>query len=171
MALMEMMCVVCNKTIQRGHRFVGSKYKNLKFCCEECYNQYCSSKKKKTKNTNEKYLGWKKLIAYINTIYPDNYLNWPMITKQIKSIMEEYNIDCDTIRKTIRYAIEYEQYRLNPEWGLGQFFPRFLQPMLNFVERIKLNKSKAQNLKEINYVEIKNHGKKIRYNRRIEDFD
>ena len=174
---MEMICIVCNKTIQRGHRFVGSRYKTIKFCCENCYNQYCQQKdeekaSKAKAKAKEPYPGWRDLTDYINEIYPSNTINWPMFVKQIKSILEEYNVSCDDIRRTIKYAIEFEDYVVNPEWGIGQFFPKYFNSMKQFREQININRIAAKRKDEIPVFTVKRQANTNRfYNRKVEDFD
>lgn len=184
---MDLNCIVCDKPVPRGQRFYGTRYKNLKFCCEDCYNKYCNAKdsekekakqeaierkkqKVEAKETKEKIPGWRNLTDYINTLYPKGAINWMLFSKQIKSYLKEYNLTCEEIRIAIRYAVEFDGWQVNPNYGLNQFIPKYIEPSRIFKERIEANRQAAENLENNPIVKIKNNSAKRKYYGKVEDF-
>ena len=171
----EMKCVVCDKSIPRGQRFIGDRYKSEKFCCEDCYNVFCNQKdEQKAKNKQQKQVkeksDWRIMTDYISEVYPPDTINWMLFTKQIKSLMEKYDLTCNDIKMTIKYAIKYDNYELKPEYGISQFIPRFVEPMRQFKEQILTNKVAAKNMEEPQTVFVKKSlGKRTVHD--LEDFD
>lgn len=173
-----MKCVICDKSIPRGQRFIGDRYKTIKFCCEECYKQYCKQKdeskqnNKKQKDEKEK-SEWRDMTDYISKIYPPDTINWMIFTKQIKSLMEKYELTCKEVKLTIKYAIEYEDYVTRPEYGIGQFIPKFVEPMREFRNKLSINKTKAksQTLNNFSIFYVKKASSKNNYNKKLEEFD
>lgn len=129
-------CIVCQSLIPRGQRYQSPRYKNLAFCSETCYNQYLASKQQPKPSSS-----LDKLKAYINDLW-QGQVNWPYMMRQIKNLKEDYNIDENEIRMMIKYAIEYEDYKVKQEYGLLQFI-QFLQPARDFAEEIKRNRESA----------------------------
>lgn len=182
---MEMKCIVCNKSIPKGQRFVGNRYKDKKFCCENCYNQFCQQKdmakeKAKIETAKRQQLlkeknksPWRKMTDYIDSLYPPNAINWPAFTKQIKSFMEEYDLTSDEIRLTIRYAVEFEGVVVNPEWGIGQFIPAYIEPTKRFREKLHSNQEEAKNItnESAPVIYIKKKSTQRKYYGKVEDFD
>lgn len=174
-----MKCTVCDKSIPRGQRFIGDRYKAIKFCCEECYNKYCEEKDaikaEKAAKTEAKKKerppvpGWKELIEYIGKVF-DHEVNWPYVAKQIRSYMDDYNVTCDDIRLAIKYAIVYENYVVNQTYGLGQFIPKYLEPSKNFKEQIQRNLLLSSTMTKPKTVVIKKTND-VKYYGKIEDFD
>ncbi len=186
---MDSNCIVCDKPVPRGQRFIGLRYKNLKFCCEDCYTQYCNakdSKKEKAKQekiekaeakkakaseeTKEKFPGWRNLTDYIATLYPVGTINWMLFAKQIKSYMKEYGLTCDDMRIAIRYAVEFENFVTNPNYGLNQFIPKFVEPSRKFKERIETNRKLADCLEANPVVNVQNKSAQRKYYGKVEDF-
>ena len=172
---MESNCIVCSKPIPRGQRFVGSKYKNIKFCCEDCYNQYCDEKtkaKSKPKTKQPKIDGWREMTDYISGLYPYGSINWMLFSRQIKSLMNEYDLTCDDIRIAIRYAVEFEGYTTNPEWGIGQFIPKYVEPSRRFREQIANNNLMANGIDEVNQpiIQVKHKSTTRKYYGKVEEF-
>lgn len=135
-------CCICEKIIKRGQRFKSPRYKNLSFCSEPCYNQYLASKQK-PKTTSS---SLDKLKSYINDLW-QGQVNWPFMMRQIKNVKEEYNIDDKDIRLMLKYAIEYEGAKVNPEYGLLQFV-QYLQPSQEFAKDILRNRELAKNIED-----------------------
>ena len=67
--------------------------------------------------------------------------------RQIKNLKEEYNVDDNGIRMMLKYAVEYEGVKVNPEYGLLQFI-QYLQPAKEFAEDILRNKELAESMEE-----------------------
>ena len=134
-------CIVCQSLIPRGQRFKSPRYKNLSFCSETCYNQYLASKQQPKPSSS-----LDKLKAYINDLW-QGQVNWPFMMRQIKNLKEEYNIDDKDIRLMLKYAIEYEGVKVNPEYGLLQFI-QYLQPAKEFAEDILRNRELAESMEE-----------------------
>lgn len=134
-------CIVCQSPIPRGQRFKSPRYKNLSFCSESCYNQYLASKQQPKPSSS-----LDKLKAYINDLWQGE-VNWPFMMRQIKNLKEEYDVDDKDIRLMLKYAIEYEGVKVNPEYGLLQFI-QYLQPAKEFAEDILRNKELAESMED-----------------------
>ena len=137
-------CIVCQSPIPRGQRFKSPRYKNLPFCSESCYNQYLASKQQPKPKPKSSSLD--KLKSYINDLW-QGQVNWPFMMRQIKNLKEEYSVDDKDIRLMLKYAIEYEGAKVNPEYGLLQFI-QYLQPAKEFAEDILRNKELAESMEE-----------------------
>ena len=135
-------CIICQSLIPRGQRFKSPRYKNLSFCSESCYNQYLASKQQPKPKSSS----LDKLKAYINDLWQGE-VNWPFMMRQIKNIKEEYNINDKDIRLMLKYAIEYEGVKVNPEYGLLQFI-QYLQLSKEFAEDILRNKELAESMED-----------------------
>lgn len=81
--------------------------------------------------------------------------------------MNTYGLTIQDIRRIIKYAIEYEGYVVNPNYGIEQFLPKFIEPTEQFMQDFKENKQMANELpeeKEYLYIQPKErkiilHGK------------
>lgn len=148
-------CIVCSSPIPRGERYKSPRYKNLSFCSETCYNQYLASKQQPKPSSS-----LNKLKAYINDLW-QGQVNWPFMMRQIKNLKEEYDIDDKDIRLMLKYAIEYEGVKVNPEYGLLQFI-QYLQPSKEFAEDILRNRELAENMEddEVEWVKVGKQGKR-----------
>ena len=148
-------CYICQAEIPRGQRFKSPRYKNLSFCSESCYNQYLASKQQHKPSS---FLD--KLKAYINDLW-QGQVNWPFMMRQIKNIKEEYGVDDKDIRLMLKYAVEYEDVKVNPEYGLLQFI-QYLQPSQEFAEEIRKNQALAESMEddEVEVVKVGRQGKR-----------
>lgn len=151
-------CYICGTEIPRGQRFKSPRYKNLPFCSESCYNQYLTSKQQSKPKPKSSSLD--KLKSYINDLW-QGQVNWPFMMRQIKNLKEEYDVDDKDIRLMLKYAIEYEGVKVNPEYGLLQFI-QYLQPAKEFAEDILRNKELAESMEddEVEWVKVGRQGKK-----------
>lgn len=130
-----MECCVCHKPILRGQRFKSPTLTTLKFCSEARYLQRTQSTK------------WlDKLKAYLDELY-DGQVNWPFMSKQIKSAMEEYEVDYKDLYHMIKYAVVYADVIVDPQYGLQQFI-KYLQPSQEFAEEIRKNQALAENMED-----------------------
>ena len=57
--------------------------------------------------------------------------------KQAKDIQEEYEIDWYEMYLVCKYAHVYEGVEWDYHYGLGQIFPRYIQPCREFREAIQ----------------------------------
>lgn len=55
-------------------------------------------------------------------------------------------MSCKDIYNIIKYAIEIEGYSIQLEYGLGQIFPKYIEPFNNFIEKIKNNEESAKQI-------------------------
>ena len=85
------------------------------------------------------------------------------MAKQIKSLIEQYDLTCDDIHAIIVYAVKYEGYIIVPEYGLGQIFPKYIEPFQRFREQLNKIKENAEQEDEDEIVYVKPH----KQNRRI----
>lgn len=141
-----MVCEVCGAEYGVRQGFKGDRFKPVHFCSEECYNKFVEAK-----DTTPFML----LKDYINSIYPEpELIPWDWIIKQIKSIKKVYDIDEADIRLAIKYAVEFEDYQVDQNLGLGQFIPRYLQPSQEFADSIKESRKKAKELPIVKPIHI-----------------
>lgn len=131
-----MICKICKKNIDKGQKYQTVKYKSYNFCSKQCYDQFINTKENDTKSD------YIKLTDYIQAIYQNN-VNWPFISKQIKTYIEDYNLNYNQIRAILKYAIEYEQETINIEYGLGQFIPKYIDAFNIFYQTIQNNKKES----------------------------
>lgn len=161
-----MICDVCSKEILRGQRYQGNKYKSLHFCSENCFKKYCSIKSKPKAVVNfkpEKGTSRRKFTDYIQE-WTDDKINWPSIMKQAKDIQEEYELDWNEMYLVCKYARVYEGVEWNYNYGLGQIFPRYIQPCAEFRDAIK--KAKLAEIPNNDVLKIKKKSKTN--NRKVE---
>ena len=150
-----MTCIVCGENIPRGKRYQGEKYNSLHFCSEACFKRYCNIKSKPKAIVNfkpEKGSSRRTFTDYIQE-WSNDSVNWNWVMKQAKDIQEEYELDWKTMYLVCKYARVYENVEWNPQYGLGQIFPKYIQPCEEFIERIK--KAKETELPELTTYTVK----------------
>lgn len=86
----------------------------------------------------------RKLTDWIDINWPTVNINWPWITSQIKNIQEIYQLTYKQMRLIMKYAVVYEEVVINPEMGLGQFFPRYIDAGIKFAEQCTQAKEKSK---------------------------
>lgn len=150
-------CCICEKIIKRGQRFKSPRYKNLSFCSESCYNQYLASKQQPKPSSS-----LDKLKAYINDLWQGE-VNWPFMMRQIKNLKEECGVSDNDIRMMLKYAVEYEDVKVDLDYGLLQFI-QYLQPSQEFAQEIRKNQALAENMEddEVEWVKL-NKGNRNRW--------
>lgn len=136
-----MICDVCKVEIQRGKRFQSPRYKNRHFCSESCYNQFLASKQQPKSSSS-----LNKLKDYIDDLWQGE-VNWPFMMRQIKNLKEEYGCNDNDIRMMLKYAVEYENARVDINYGLLQFI-QYLQPSQEFAKEIKKNRELAESMED-----------------------
>lgn len=148
-------CYICGAEIPRGQRFKSPRYKNLPFCSEGCYNQYLASKQQPKPSSS-----LDKLKSYINDLWQGE-VNWPFMMRQIKNLKEEYGVDDNGIRMMLKYAVEYEDVKVDLDYGLLQFI-QYLQPSQEFAQEIRKNQALAESMKddEVEVVKVGRQGKR-----------
>lgn len=134
-------CYICQSPIPRGQRFKSPRYKNLSFCSESCYNQYLASKQQPKPSSS-----FDKLKSYINDLW-QGQVNWPFMMRQIKNLKEEYGVSDNDIRMMLKYAVEYEDVKVDLDYGLLQFI-QYLQPSQEFAQEIRKNQALAENMED-----------------------
>ena len=172
-----MKCEVCETDIPRGQKYKSPRYTNHHFCCEDCYIKFLKLKKihytPKKFNTNQVDLDKvevvvndksdrKKLTDYIDNLYSYDP-NWKYLSKQIENISAEYGLAYSQMLGVIRYAVEYENDAFNEEYGLGQYFPKYIEPSQRFTQAILSNIKIAQTLEEDPVIKINNKTRTKKY--------
>lgn len=155
-----MVCVMCAKEIERGKGFKSPRYKAEHFCCEDCYNRFVKMKSMPRPPINYKPApesSRRKLTDLLQIIYGDD-ANWGWLSNQIKDIEQEFGISDDELRLTIKYALEYELYEPELEFGLRQFI-KFITPSQIFAKTIINNREIASNLSDDEVVRVNCRGK------------
>ena len=138
-------CFVCGVEIPHGKRYKGDRYKNIPTCSKSCYEELLEIKAGAVRA--EPYPDYNDLLSYIKQQWGGNdNVNWMMTAKQVKHLVEKENMTCKQIKKVMEYAITFEGHVVNEEMGLGQFFPRYVEPCRNFVKQIKENKRLAEDM-------------------------
>lgn len=162
-----MKCAICSKEIPRGKRYQGDKYKSVHLCSEECFKKYCEIKTKPKPLVNfkpEKGSNRRIFTDYIQE-WTDNKVNWSWLMKQAKDIQEEYDIDWYSMYLVCKYARKYEEVEWDNQYGLGQIFPRYIEPCQEFMNKIKENKNIQIEDDKINVItKKKNYNLKINFN-------
>lgn len=74
--------------------------------------------------------------------------NWSYLIKQANNIRKEYQISYSQLLLTLRYAVEYENYKVDTEYGLGQF-EKYVKRCSDFVKQIQQNKQQAKVMEDI----------------------
>lgn len=145
-----MQCKVCNKEIEYGKRYKSERFKSYYFCSQECYDKYCQDHKPQVKSTisEEKSKSYfRQLTDYIYAIAPDEQ-NWPYVTQQIKTLCQDYELTYKDMLDILQYAVECEHVLYNTDYGLWQYFPKYIEPYRIFLTEIQRNQEIADNLAE-----------------------
>lgn len=145
-----MKCRVCGQEIKKGDRFKGVDFVSIPFCSESCYNEYHIDHKPLSRNRSTKEGEERlKLTDFLCELYLDNgveaQLGW--FGKQIEKIEKNYDCVDKDIRLLINYAIRYEGYEFDPNYGLIQF-ERFIPAYKQFNEQIRHSKEVAETMQD-----------------------
>lgn len=106
----------------------------------------------------------KKVTDLMQSIWGEN-ANWKLLTAQLKNIMKEYKLEYMDVYYVLKYSIYYEQVVVDNKFGLGQFFPRFIEPTEEFRQKLFQAKEKADEIGAILPIKVK----KYRPQRKIKD--
>lgn len=159
-----MKCCICDKEIARGKKFQGTRYQNYNFCSEACYEKFIklkSAPKPKANYKPQKGSPRRKFTDYIQE-WTNDMVNWQWIMKQAKDIQEEYELDWPEMYYVLKYCREYEMLEWDLEWGLYQFFPKYIEPTQEFIDTINQAKALAKEDLEDEYEVVKkNVGKRV----------
>lgn len=135
---LTMKCKVCNKEIGHGQRYKTETLTSIYFCSKECYENYLAKPKAKSKiNYKPKPGSQRRRFTDYLQDWTDDKINWAMAMKQAKDIQQEYKLDWNEMYLVCKYARVYEGVEWNYNYGLGQIFPRYIQPCMEFREAIK----------------------------------
>lgn len=91
--------------------------------------------------------------------------NWPLLTAQLKNIMEDYELTHKDVYYVLKYCKDYEQIQVNLDYGLYQIFPKYIQVVDNFRDKLAEAKEKADEIGTIPPIKVK----KYRPQRKIKD--
>ena len=83
--------------------------------------------------------------------------------KQAKDVQEEYNLNWYDMYLVCKYARNFEEVEWDNQYGLGQIFPKYIQPCQEMIEKIKGNKNLPLEDDTIQVV-VKKKNKKIKIN-------
>lgn len=138
-------CLVCGSEIRRGERYIGLRYKSDPLCSEECYNRYIKLKLAPKPPINYKPTPGSDRRAFTDLLqeWTDNRINWSAAMQQCKDLMDEFNLSWDDMRLVLKYAWKYEGVQWNPNYGLGQIYPRYIQPTFEFKQQCKDARERA----------------------------
>lgn len=96
----------------------------------------------------------RKVTDYIQDWWPWEP-NWPWLMKQLKDVMDDNNLEYNDVYLVLKYCREYEGLELNPEFGLYQFFPKYIEPTQEFIDTINQAKALAEEDLEDEYEVVK----------------
>lgn len=162
-----MTCTVCGKEYGKGKGFHGAKYKSIHFCCQDCYDRFVKMKNAPKPPVNYKPVQGtdrRKFTDYVQE-WTNDKVNWQWIMKQAKDIQEEYELNWKQMYHVLKYCKEYEDMDWNIEYGLYQFFPKYIKPTEDFANAILATKSMQFVEDEIQIIK-----KKQKYINRMEGF-
>ncbi len=91
--------------------------------------------------------------------------NWPLLTAQLKNIIEDYELTHKDVYYVLKYCKDYEQIQVNLDYGLYQIFPKYIQVVDNFRDKLAEAKEKADEIGTILPIKVK----KYRPQRKIKD--
>ena len=149
-------CKYCNELKPPAECFQDPKFPSNQYCSENHWELFTKAKEKKqmVDTSKQKKISSKpkakpkpqpksdrvQLTDYIKEIWPVEP-NWQWMGKQIESVCKEHDINYNDMRFVIRYCIEFEEMQVDPSFGLGQFFPRYIQGAFNFRDEVRSIKS------------------------------
>lgn len=141
-------CPYCNAELRKGKAdfILDPKNKQRRFCSQEHLDLWYQSKEVKEKSSKPK-SDYKQLTDYINSIWPE-MVNWGWFAPQIKSIVKDTGLDYKQIRLTIKYCVDYLDMLPNPQFGLGQYVPKYTQEAMDFADSIISAREDAQDNNE-----------------------
>lgn len=168
-------CKVCGIEIVKGERYIGEKYKNFSFCSEECYNRYVADREASAKHRSDlreqnkqDYRKFTDVLAYI---YPSEHQNWTNFQTQAKKIIDDYGLDYKQMKNIIVFAIKYDNHEFNPLFGLGQFFPRYIEGYNKFMRDVKEIMDEAEEMDNEEYSVVIKPKSNKRFEVKREEFD
>lgn len=135
-------CEVCGAEIPRGKRYKAGKYKSHIFCGEECFERFCALKTAPKPPINfkpEPKTDRRKFTDLIQD-WTGDMVNWSATMKQAKDIQEQYELDWADMFKIAYYARHYEGVVWDFKYGLGQIFPKYIEPAAEFEEELEKNR-------------------------------
>lgn len=109
-----------------------------------------------SKLTDQQKKDRKKVTDLMQSIWGEN-ANWKLLTAQLKNIMKEYKLEYMDVYYILKYSVCYEQVAVDKEFGLGQFFPRFIEPTEKFRQKLAEAKEKANELGIIPPIKVKKY--------------
>lgn len=167
-------CCNCNKGILRGQRYKSPTLTSLYFCSEECYQKYLNKNiekkqsKKKTTNDTTTSSSLKFLKDYINKLWQEQ-VNWPFMMKQIKNVCVDYNLSHKDLYLVLKYAVEYEDYVVDIDYGLLQF-EKYIVPAMEFKTQVLQSKQQAMDMPDEEVLYVKPVKQKVRRVRKDDDW-
>ena len=155
-------CYICHIEIPRGSRYKGNRFKNISVCSEQCYNELCHLKDNVFKK--EPYPDYNRLTDLIRDTWGGSKnVNWLLTAKQIKYLVEKQNLTCIDLCGIINYAVKYEGLNIDIDYGIGQIFPKYIEPYFKFKEQVEYIKENADiEEDEIIYVKPRKQRRKIK---------
>lgn len=91
--------------------------------------------------------------------------NWPLLTAQLKNIMEDYELTHKEVYYILKYCRDYERVSVNTDYGLYQFIPKYIMAVEEFRAKLAEAREKADEIGEILPIKVK----KYRPQRKIKD--
>lgn len=128
-----MICCVCGKEIPRGKRYKSPDLVTKPFCSRACYNRYVENSRP-----------YNAVKDYINEQWHGE-VNWPFMMKQIDQMLENYDMTYSDLYLMMKYAVEYEDYAIDSDYGLLQLV-KFIQPYREFREQLKRTEEQSKDM-------------------------
>ncbi len=106
----------------------------------------------------------RKVTDLIQSMWGEN-ANWKLLTAQLRNIMKEYKLTHKDVYYVLKYCKDYEQVVIDGEYGLYQLFPKYIDIVARFREKLTQSKIQAQEIKDIIPIKVKKYQTK----RKIKD--
>lgn len=84
-------------------------------------------------------------------------VNWPLLTAQLKNIMEDYELTHKEVYYILKYCRDYEQVPVNTDYGLYQFIPKYIMAVEEFRVKLAEAREKADEIGKILPIKVKKY--------------
>lgn len=86
--------------------------------------------------------------------------NWKLLTAQLRNIMKEYELTHKDVYYVLKYCKDYEQVVIDEEYGLYQLFPKYIDIVARFREKIAQARVQSQDFENIIPIKVKKYQSK-----------
>lgn len=83
--------------------------------------------------------------------------NWKLLTAQLKNIMKEYDLTHKDVYYILKYCKDYEQVVIDGKYGLHQLFPKYIQTVEVFRNKLAEAREKADEIEDVEPIKVKKY--------------